>query len=44
MPGNVPIFLGHLKPNYQMDITQEIDEIDNDRINVLATDDVSFVF
>jgi ribonuclease BN (tRNA processing enzyme) len=44
MPGNVPIFLGHLKPNYQMDLIQEIDELDNDRINVLATDEVSFVF
>jgi ribonuclease BN (tRNA processing enzyme) len=44
MPGNVPIFLGHLKPNYQTELTKEIDELDNDRINVLATDEVSFVF
>ena len=44
MPGEVPIFLGHLKPNYQADLSLEIDSLNNDRISLLASDDVSFVF
>ncbi len=44
MPKEVPIFLGHLKPNYQAEISLEIDALNNDRISVLGDDDVSFVF
>lgn len=44
MPQDVPIFLGHLKPNYQADLYQEIDEIKNDRITLLGSDDTCYVF
>lgn len=44
MPGNVPIFLGHLKPNYQDVLFQEIDALRNERVIVMGDDDTSFVF
>lgn len=44
MPGDVPIFLGHLKPNYQQQLIQEVDELRNERISLLTADDTSFVF
>ncbi len=44
MPQETPVFLGHIKPNYQTDISFEIDDLDDDRISLLADDDVSFVF
>jgi ribonuclease BN (tRNA processing enzyme) len=44
MPDTVPIFLGHIKPNYQGKLSQEVDAIGNDRISLLSSDDVSFVF
>lgn len=44
MPADVPIFLGHLKPNYQDLLFQEIDEIGDDRISLLGSDDTSYVF
>ena len=44
MPPKVPIFLGHMKPTHQPDISAEIDAIGNERFNLLANDDVSFVF
>ncbi len=44
MPPEVPIFLGHMKPTYQADISTEIDAMDNDRFGLLADDDVSFIF
>ena len=44
MPGSVPIFLGHLKPGFQTELFKEIDEIGNDRISVLGSDDTSYVF
>jgi ribonuclease BN (tRNA processing enzyme) len=44
MPKEVPVFLGHLKPNYQSDISREIDELKEERISLLASDDISYVF
>ncbi|MFX3689236.1 MAG: MBL fold metallo-hydrolase [Peredibacter sp.] len=44
MPGKVPIFLGHIKPNFQGQLSQEVDALNNDRISLLSSDDVSFVF
>ena len=44
MPGEVPIFLGHLKPNFQAQLSQEIDALGNERISLLSSDDVSYVF
>lgn len=44
MPPNIPIFLGHLKPNYQDLLYQEIDEIGCDRISLLGSDNASYVF
>jgi ribonuclease BN (tRNA processing enzyme) len=44
MPGEVPIFLGHLKPNFQSQLSQEVDAIGNERISLLSSDDVSYVF
>ncbi len=44
MPAEVPIFLGHLKPNYQDILFQEIDALGNKRIKVLGSDNTSYVF
>ena len=43
MPKGVPIFLGHLKPNYQDILFQEIDGIGSDRITLLGSDDTSYM-
>ena len=45
MPMEVPIFVGHLKPNFQTQLFKEIDEIGcGSRITVLGKDDASYVF
>lgn len=44
MPADVPIFLGHLKPNFQNQLFKEIDLLGNERISVLGSDDTSYVF
>ena len=44
MPEEVPIFLGHLKPNFQAQLSQEIDALGNERVSLLSSDDVSYVF
>ncbi len=44
MPKNVPIFLGHLKPNFQSQLFKEIEEIGDDRITILSSSDTSFIF
>lgn len=44
MPKDVPIFLGHLKPNFQDQLYKEIEEIGCDRISLLGSDDTSYVF
>ncbi|PIK15839.1 3',5'-cyclic-nucleotide phosphodiesterase [Halobacteriovorax sp. JY17] len=44
MPGDVPIFLGHLKPNFQTQLFKEIELIGNERISILGSDDTSYVF
>jgi ribonuclease BN (tRNA processing enzyme) len=44
MPKDVPIFLGHLKPNFQHLLFEEIAEIKNERITILGSSDTSYVF
>jgi ribonuclease BN (tRNA processing enzyme) len=44
MPPTIPIFLGHIKPNYQTQLFQEIAELGIGRITLLGSDDTSFVF
>ncbi|MCB9060872.1 MAG: 3',5'-cyclic-nucleotide phosphodiesterase [Halobacteriovoraceae bacterium] len=44
MPKEVPIFLGHLKPNYQTQLYHEIEEIGNERIVIIGSNDTSYVF
>ena len=44
MPKNVPIFLGHLKPNFQHQLFLEIEEIGDERITILGSSDTSYVF
>ena len=44
MPGEVPIFLGHLKPNFQDLLYSEIEALGEPRITILGSDDASFVF
>ena len=44
MPKDVPIFLGHLKPNYQIQLFKEIAELEEDRITILGSGDTSYVF
>ncbi len=44
MPSDVPIFLGHLKPNFQTELFHEIEELRDERITILGSGDTSFVF
>ncbi|MCO4754019.1 MAG: 3',5'-cyclic-nucleotide phosphodiesterase [Bacteriovoracaceae bacterium] len=44
MPGEVPIYLGHLKPNYQEELIQEITDLGENRLHILYADDVRFHF
>ncbi|MEX0799437.1 MAG: 3',5'-cyclic-nucleotide phosphodiesterase [Bacteriovoracaceae bacterium] len=44
MPGKVPIYLGHLKPNYQEELIQEINALKEERLHILYADDVRFHF
>lgn len=44
MPPTVPIFLGHLKPNHQTKLYEEIEEIKCDRLVILGSDDRSYLF
>lgn len=45
MPANIPVYLGHLKPNYLQELTQEIEAINDDgRIHILSSDNSEFSF
>lgn len=45
MPKEIPIFVGHLKPNYQTQLYKEIEAINKDgRITLLGSDDTNYVF
>jgi ribonuclease BN (tRNA processing enzyme) len=44
MPKDVPIFLGHLKPNFQSHLFKEIEELNDERITILGSSDTSYVF
>ncbi|MFG1590941.1 MBL fold metallo-hydrolase [Halobacteriovorax sp. CON-3] len=45
MPKDIPIYLGHLKPNYLDQLTKEIDAINGDgRINILASENKAYKF
>lgn len=44
MPPNIPVYLGHLKPNYQEELIQEITALKEPRLHILYADDVRFRF
>lgn len=44
MPADVPIFVGHLKPNYQTKIYEELEALDDERITIMGSDNVNYVF
>lgn len=44
MPKDIPIFLGHLKPNHQDQLFQEIRSINEERLTMLGSDDTTYVF
>ncbi|MCK5073235.1 MAG: 3',5'-cyclic-nucleotide phosphodiesterase [Bacteriovoracaceae bacterium] len=44
MPADIPLFIGHLKPNFQTQLYHEIDQLGCDRITLLGSDDTSYVF
>jgi ribonuclease BN (tRNA processing enzyme) len=44
MPKNIPIFLGHLKPNFQDQLFQEVDQIGSDRLVCLGSSNHSYLF
>jgi len=44
MPEDIPIYLGHLKPNYQEQLIQEINDLKEERLHVMFADDVRFHF
>ena len=44
MPKDVPVYLGHLKPNYQEELIQEITDLQEPRLHILYADDVRFNF
>lgn len=44
MPKEIPIFIGHLKPNYQTKLFSEIEMINQEgRITIMGSDDTSYV-
>lgn len=44
MPENIPVYLGHLKPNYQEQLIQEITDLGEPRLHIMYADDVRFNF
>jgi ribonuclease BN (tRNA processing enzyme) len=44
MPADIPVYVGHLKPNYQEELIQEITALKNDRIHIMYADDVRYRF
>lgn len=44
MPPEIPVFLGHLKPNFQDELFLEIDQIKSDRLSCLGIDNTSYLF
>jgi hypothetical protein len=42
MPAGVPIFVGHLKPNYRSEICDEVEAIEDERITIIG-DDTSYI-
>ena len=44
MPEIVPVYLGHLKPNYQEQLIQEITDLGESRLHIMYADDVRYNF
>ena len=44
MPPKVPVFLGHMKPNYQAELVKEVAELNCERLTIMGTDDASYIF
>ena len=44
MPKDVPVYLGHLKPNYQEELIQEITDLKESRLHIMYADDVRWSF
>jgi len=44
MPADIPVYLGHLKPNYQEQLIQEITDLGEPRLHIMYADDVRFTF
>lgn len=44
MPKEIPVYLGHLKPNYQEELIQEITDLQEPRLHIMYADDVRFNF
>lgn len=44
MPADIPVYLGHLKPNYQEELIQEITDLQEPRLHIMYADDVRFTF
>lgn len=43
MPSSVPIFVGHLKPGFQLELSQEIASLGSSRISILSSDNANYV-
>jgi cAMP phosphodiesterase len=44
MPKDIPVYLGHLKPNYQEELIQEITDLQESRLHIMFADDVRYNF
>lgn len=44
MPKDIPVYLGHLKPNYQEELIQEITDLGESRLHIMYADDVRYTF
>lgn len=44
MPPDIPVYLGHLKPGYQEELIQEVNDLHEPRLHLLYADDVRFQF
>lgn len=44
MPGDIPIYLGHLKPNFRQELLKEINDLGESRLNIMDGDNLVYNF
>lgn len=44
MPENVPVYLGHLKPNFRKELLEEIEALNDSRLHIMDADNLVYHF